>query len=260
MDTLVRSILASYPRWWRERYGAEVAELTADLLAEPGRSSWRFLANLVLGVVLAWAQIGRRAHRLVPLSGPNPWGTIPAGGHCDVFFNKGLSVHSGDALEPDEVLLGVMDGWRGSSFIDGLPVTGLVFLVVGLPTYLLMSSPATRTGRSVLELVATWGAVIAVGSLLRWMTSSRSVSVAVTNKGLVVLRRSRLTSITGAVIERLPAAYPVLVRHGLTGVKVALGDHVFSLTGGSEPLLAWMARSAGAAGPAGSGPAPAAGA
>jgi hypothetical protein len=249
VQRLTSAILATYPRWWRDRYGAETAELTAELLADPTARSWRVVTNLVLGTFLAWGQLGRRSRRLLPVAGSTPWGQVPDGGHRDIFFNRGLSVRSGQALEPDEVLLGVIDGWTGSPFLDSLPVTAAVFLLVAWPVQVAVGSPAVRGARSLLPMAAVWVGVLIVGSLLRWATSSRSVSLAVTNKGLVVLRRSRLTSTTGQVIERLPAASPDITRRGVTSNRVRLGSRTFWLRGTSEPLLAWMAWSVGAAVP-----------
>jgi hypothetical protein len=58
-----------------------------------------------------------------------------------------------------------------------------------------------------------------------------------------------MTSATGQVIERLPAASPDITRRGVTSNRVRLGSRTFWLRGTSEPLLAWMAWSVGAAVP-----------
>ena len=50
----VRIALAMHPRWWRRRYGDEVATITADLLKE-GRSRWRVASGLAVDALRQWA-------------------------------------------------------------------------------------------------------------------------------------------------------------------------------------------------------------
>jgi hypothetical protein len=72
MRSLVRFALASYPPWWRHRYGEETTDLTEQLVAEPGAKRWRVLANLLFGSLRAWLQVRRVGDYLNPESSPNP--------------------------------------------------------------------------------------------------------------------------------------------------------------------------------------------
>jgi|GEM_PF-1950148 len=238
MPNMVRWILAAYPRWWRDRYGVETTDLTTELLAEPSAHAWRVLANLAFGVVPAWGQHARRYRRILPVAGPTPWGTVPNGGHRDIYLNRGLSVRGGGALDDDEVLLGVIDGWRGSPLIDQLPVSSADGLIVVI--LVSMFGWPDGIGRTSLVTFAPWAWLLVIGTVLRRITSSQSVAPAVTNKGLVVLHRSRLTNATGQVLERLPASRPNISRRGVTSLEVQLDDRKFWMRGSSEPLLAWM--------------------
>jgi len=51
----VRIALAMHPRWWRRRYGDEVATISSDLLEE-GRSRWRVAGGLAVDAVRQWAR------------------------------------------------------------------------------------------------------------------------------------------------------------------------------------------------------------
>ncbi len=51
----VRIALAMHPRWWRRRYGDEVATITADFLEE-GRSRWRVASGLAIDALRQWAR------------------------------------------------------------------------------------------------------------------------------------------------------------------------------------------------------------
>jgi len=242
MSNIVHWILAAYPRWWRDRYGEETTDLTTQLLADPGVHAWRVLANLAVGLIPAWGEHARRGRRVLPVAGTTPWGVVPNGGHRDMYFNRGLSVRSSGALDEDEVLLGVIDGWHGSPFIDQLPLTSAIFVCVALPLNLIFGMPGHGTTTS-LVAVAPWVGLLVIGTVLRPVTSSKSVALAVTNKGLVVLQRSRLTNTTGRVIERLPASRPYISRRGVLSLQVQLDNRKFWMRGSSEPLLAWMAYS-----------------
>lgn len=242
MLNVVGWILAAYPRWWRDRYGDETTDLTTDLLADPDVRSWRVMANLAFGVVAAWSQHARRSRRILPVSGATPWGTVPNGGHRDMYFNRGLSVRSSGALNDDEVLLGVIDGWRGSPFLDQLPVFSAIYLAMAIPVRLLFGMPSI-VGTASLVTFAPWVGLLVIGTVLRRATSTRSVALAVTNQGLVVLQRSRLTYTTGRVLERLPASRPNISRRRVLSLQVQLDGRKFWMRGSSEPLLAWMAHS-----------------
>ena len=77
MKAVVRFVLALAPPWWRHRYGPETAELTEELLEEPGAHRLRLLASLLAGSMLAWLQVRRFGDYLRPLSSPNQWGPSP---------------------------------------------------------------------------------------------------------------------------------------------------------------------------------------
>jgi hypothetical protein len=47
---MMNVLLRLYPRWWRERYGAELAALLDDLRAD-GRGRWRWTGDLLAGAV-----------------------------------------------------------------------------------------------------------------------------------------------------------------------------------------------------------------
>lgn len=51
----VRIAIAMHPRWWRRRYGEEVATITADLVEE-GRSRWRVASGLAIDALRQWAR------------------------------------------------------------------------------------------------------------------------------------------------------------------------------------------------------------
>ena len=242
MPNIVRWILTAYPRWWRDRYGDETTDLTTELLGDPGVRSWRVMVNLAFGVLPAWSQHARRCRRILPVAGTTPWGVVPNGGHRDMYFNSGLSVRSGGALDDDEVLLGVIDGWHGSPLIDQLPVIAAISLAMAILVPLLFGIPSPVSTAS-LGTYAPWVALLVIGTVLRRVTSSRSVALAVTNKGLVVLQRSRLSYTTGRVIERLPASRPNISRRGVLSLQVQLDEHKFWMRDSSEPLLNWMAHS-----------------
>ncbi len=89
--------------------------------------------------------------------------------------------------------------------------------------------------------------LLALGLVLRPLTNSYNVSVAVTSHGVVVFRRGVTTGRTGKMIQRMPAVDPELVKSGIMR-KVRLGDRTFWLNGGSDPLLYWMSQTLRSAG------------
>ncbi len=239
IQALVRLILGMYPPWWRRKYGAETADLTEQLLADRGTHRWRVLASLLSGSLLAWLQLRRIGDYLQPLSSPNAWGMIPRGSHRDIFGNRGLWPRSEAELEPGEALLGVLDGVVGIRYIANMPMFGVTLLV----TYLILAWPLH---------LAIWGYVVGsafyliLGLLLRPLTKSYLVSVAVTSHGVVVFRRA-ITGRTGRVVQRMPAVEPELVRYGSMNRKVRLGDRTFWLGRRSDPMLYWMSQTLRAA-------------
>jgi len=90
-------------------------------------------------------------------------------------------------------------------------------------------------------LVIEW-AILVITILLRMVTRSRLVAVAVTSDGVAVFRRS-LSGRTGRSICRMPAVVPMLIRDGLRWQKVGLADHQFWFQHKSQPLLSWMSGS-----------------
>jgi hypothetical protein len=237
MPRLVRLVLATYPPWWRSRYGQENNELVDELLDDPGARRWWLLGSLLFGSLLAWSQIRRRGDYLKPVSSPNPWGSVPRGSHRDIFGNRGLWPHSESELEPGEVLLGVLDGVRGSPYLSRLPYPYVGGLSVGV--FISLTNHHSEYGHNLLIVAATF---LVITILLRKMARARFVAVAVTSHGVVVFRRS-LSGRTGRSICRMPAVVPMLIRDGLRWQKVGLADHQFWFQHKSQPLLSWMSGS-----------------
>ncbi len=236
----IRFVLGIYPPWWRRRYGAETAELSEQLLTEPGARRWRLLAGLLSGSVLAWMQLRRIGDLLSPIESPNPWGMVPRGSHRDLFGNRGLWPRSEAELEPGEELLGVLDGVTGNRFIAHLPMMGVSYIVAPL----ILSLHFHFLGWGMLEVGA---AFLPLGLLLRPLTTSYDVAVAVTSHGVVVFRRG-VTGRTGKMIDRMPAVEPELVSFELMTRRVRLGGRTFRLNRRSDPLLYWMSQTLRSAG------------
>jgi hypothetical protein len=235
MQAVVRLILGMYPPWWRRRYGAETADLTEQLLAEPGAHRWRIIASLFSGSILAWLQLRRIGEYLSPLSSPNEWGTVPRGSHRDTFGNRGLWPRSEAELEPGEVLLGVLDGNTGNRYIAFMPVFAVIQIVIPLIMWLHF--------RPLMWSMPVVGAFfLLLGLILRPLTKSYYACVAVTSHGVVLFRRG-FTGRTGKMIERLPAVEPELIRVGVMMRKVRLGTRTLWLNASSDPLLHWMSYS-----------------
>jgi hypothetical protein len=55
---VIRDLVRLYPRWWRDRYGAELDDLTEQLLAD-GRPRWRVAGDLLRGAADARLQGGQ---------------------------------------------------------------------------------------------------------------------------------------------------------------------------------------------------------
>jgi hypothetical protein len=53
---VMRALLALYPRDWRDRYGAEVARLTDELIAKGETTPWRGALDLVASAVVEWGR------------------------------------------------------------------------------------------------------------------------------------------------------------------------------------------------------------
>ena len=204
MRAVVRMTLGMYPPWWRHRYGAETTDLTERLLAEPGAHRWRVIASLLSGSMLAWLQLRRIGKYLSPLDSPNEWGMIPHGSHRDLFGNTGLWPRSEAELEPGEVLLGVLDGVAGNRKVLRMPrmalLLGAVYLILALA-----SPPPDPLWGGVLGAAT----MLVVGLLLKVLTKSYRVAVAVTSRGVVLFHRG-ITGRTGKMIERMPPVDPEL--------------------------------------------------
>jgi hypothetical protein len=237
MRHLVRLILATYPPWWRSRYGDENHELVGELLDEPGARRWRMLGSLLFGSVLAWSQIRRRGDYLKPVASPNPWGAVPLGSHRDLFGNRGLWPRSESELQPGEVLLGVLDGVSGSPSCSRLPYIYAAIVCGSLFGNWITGNPAVNRFSLMMQ-----APILVAAILLRTLSRSRFVAVAVTSHGVVIFRRS-LFGRTGRSICRMPAVVPMLIRDGVNEQKVALGSRVFWFRRKSQPLLSWMSGS-----------------
>jgi hypothetical protein len=235
MGTVVRVILASYPMWWKERYGTETADLTEDLLADGDARRLRVLVNLAVGSVLAWAHYRRSDRR--PRFAGTLWGPVPDGGHRDIFGNRGLAPGSLDDLDPDETVLGVIDGWRGSPFLATFPPTMVLAIAFSLLLDLVFLHGSLRF--SSVQLVM-WSAMLVVTLVGKVLTSSATITIAVTSNGLAVFRMGMFTRRTGSLVMRLPAAPPSVVRTGASKFKVDLGGPRFWVTSRSMPLIRWM--------------------
>ena len=184
MGTVVRVILASYPMWWKERYGTETADLTEDLLADGDARRLRVLVNLAVGSVL-----------------------------------------------------GVIDGWRGSPFLATFPPTMVLAIAFSLLLDLVFLHGSLRF--SSVQLVM-WSAMLVVTLVGKVLTSSATITIAVTSNGLAVFRMGMFTRRTGSLVMRLPAAPPSVVRTGASKFKVDLGGPRFWVTSRSMPLIRWM--------------------
>ena len=51
----MKALIYLYPRRWRQRYGAEVAQLTAELIRARDLTRRRAVLDLIAGAVMAWA-------------------------------------------------------------------------------------------------------------------------------------------------------------------------------------------------------------
>ena len=235
MGTAVRVVLASYPMWWKERYGAETLDLTEDLLADGDARRLRVLLNLAVGSALAWVHY-RRPERRRQFAG-TAWGPVPDGGHRDVFGNRGLSPRSLEDLDPHETVLGVIDGWRGSPFLATYPLCIVLLIVASLVVGLV--SPHGGLPLNSVQIL-TWSALLAVTLVGKVLTSSAPVAIAVTSNGLAVFRMRTITRCRGSILLRLPAAPPSVVRTGASKVKLDLGGSTFWVVTKSFPLIRWM--------------------
>jgi hypothetical protein len=238
MNTCIRLALASFPRWWKERYGTETAQLTEDVLADEASNRLRVLSDLTAGSIMAWAHY-RRPQNLQRLAGGSPWGTVPDGGHRDLFGNRGLSPRSRQDLEPGEVVLSVFDGWRGSPILSNLPVVCGSTLI----TWLLMGafnvSGRSWTVQIRVDVLVNF-ALFVTSAIVRHVTKSGTVSIAVTTEGLAIFRMRPLTNRTAELVRRMPAAPPTVVKTGTSRIKVDLGGRAFWLRTKSLPLIRWM--------------------
>jgi protein-S-isoprenylcysteine O-methyltransferase Ste14 len=63
---MIGRLVALYPRGWRERYGAEVAELTRELVAAGQVSRPRAGFDLVSGAAAEWRRLAARQVNLLP--------------------------------------------------------------------------------------------------------------------------------------------------------------------------------------------------
>lgn len=232
MRTVIRIILGMYPPWWRHRYGTETADLTEQLLSEPGAHRWKVVASLLSGSLLAWLQLRRISAYLSPLQSPNEWGAVPRGSHRDIFGNRGLWPRSEAELERGELLLGVLDGNVGNRFVSFMPIWGVVYALI--PLVLSVHFRPTLWAN-----VVVGAGFLIIGLILRPLTQSYYVSVAVTTHGIVLFRRG-ITGRTGKMIERMPAVDPQLIKSGVTMKRVRLGDRTLWLSGSSDPFLHWM--------------------
>ena len=241
IEIMVRCILGIYPPWWKRRYGEESADLAEDLLEEPGAHRWRVIASLLSGSLLAWMQLRRIGDYLKPVSSPNEWGYVPTGSHRDIFGNRGLWPRSEAELEPDEVLLGVVDGLTGSRWIVNMPIMGMAYLLGPLAALLVERQIASAHSAPIPWFLLMWGAAfLSLGLVLRPLTNSYNVSVAVTSHGVVVFRRG-VTGRTGKMVERMPPVEPELVKRGMMR-RVRLGQRTIWLNDRSDPLLYWMSQ------------------
>ena len=235
MGTAVRCILASYPMWWKERYGAETADLTEDLLADDDARQLLVLLNLAMGSVLAWARY-RRPDRGPRFAG-TLWGPVPDGGHRDIFGNRGLTPGSLRDLEPEEAVLGVIDGWRGSPFLATYPPT--MALVIAFSLFLDLVFPRREFRLDSVQLLM-WSALLAVTLVGKLLTSSAAVTIAVTSNGLAIFRMGMFTRRTGSMVMRLPGAPPSVAPHRSVAVQGGLGGPKFWVASKSMPLIRWM--------------------
>lgn len=236
MDTLVRVALGSYPPWWRRRYAAETADLTKQLMSDSGASRWRVLISLLFGSIVAWAHVRRIGDYLKPQSSPNAWGMVPQGSHRDIFGNRGLWPHSEEELEPDEVLLGVVDGYVGPKLFASIRRFGGFYLIFSLMT-MLQTGPY---GSDPWAVPAIGAVLLVFGSVFVRVTQSYAVAIAVTSRGVAVFRRHPLSGRTGKLIHRMPAVDPQILKARVLSDKVKLGDLTVWVKIGSHPLLNWM--------------------
>jgi hypothetical protein len=234
MGAAVRVVLASYPMWWKERYGAETAELTEDLLADDSVRYLQVLVNLAVGSALAWAHYRRPDRR--PQFAGTPWGPVPDGGHRDIFGNRGLSPRSLEQLEPGETVLGVIDGWQGSPFLASYPLTLLLLIIIFSGSDLVLHAGLRYTTFQLVPLVV----LLAVCLVAKIVTSSCPIAIAVTSNGLAIFRMRTFTRRSDAIVRRLPAAPPAVVRTGASRVRIDLGDGTYWVLMKSLPLIRWM--------------------
>ena len=206
--------------------------MTEELLAEPNARRWKVIASLLFGSMLAWGQIRRVGDYLQPTSCPYPWGYIPQGSHRDIFGNRGLWPRSEAELAKDEVLLGVLDATIGFRYFAFLPWCMSWWLASWLLIELFIGGS--------LRDAAGAGAGMAMALVLRRVTHSAFVAVAVTSHGVVIFRRKFFIGRTGKMIERMPPVDPKLLKGGSVLRKVQMGQRRLWLESESDPLLYWM--------------------
>jgi len=119
-------------------------------------------------------------------------GAVPEGSHRDIFGNRGLWPRSEAALEPGESLLGVIDGVVGIRSVARLPMMGVWLTLLALMMPLLFHGPVN------LWFLVEGMLFLAGGLVLRPLTKSYDVSLAVTSSGIVLFHRGYTVATPGA--------------------------------------------------------------
>jgi hypothetical protein len=148
-----------------------------------------------------------------------------------------LSDRSIQELDPDESVLGVIDGIQGSQLL----ATGPPVFVIMIVTWLLLDLFMQHVGpRSELTTLLPPVVMLVISLVARRVTSSAVVAIAVTSNGLAVFRMRTYSRRSDRLVRRLPAAPPTVVRTGATRIKVDLGGPAFWVESRSLPLIRWM--------------------
>ena len=113
MNPVMRQLLALYPKTWRERYGAELLDLTDDLVAAGDTTPWRAALDLLAG---AMKERGRAA--FAPAATIIATGSLIAGAVLAIDHRGGLMKPYFDIHPVGYPLLIVVAFWFFVEFIN----------------------------------------------------------------------------------------------------------------------------------------------
>lgn len=241
---LLHALLRLYPRPWRDRYADETAALLDDLLTaeRPGR------ARLALDL-LAGAAKERVRPTIRPVPPPRMWqGYVNLWRHRDLLLRTSLDAQSLALLDPGEEVVGTFDAATRHPLLLRLGPTWLFTTCGNLVIFGFLFFFAEHADHlSSLDTSYLYTNVVGFAALALLtlafcrLTGARHVMFALTTRGLVEFEmdwrwRPR------AVVARLSAVAPHVVRRRPAFREVELGGEVVWVHRGLDPVLAWMGR------------------